>query len=213
MRSFRDFTPSRSASPVTIAPRFFSCLRIKRNITATPARLDTRPVAGGYLGGILTRWITRHCHAATESSGANPGKLVRRAALAEPDLERYTIRLPVRGLRSECPLCETDKSRCHEQSPLSVGSCFLYPLSRTDAPSLRPHYRTSPLLGRRRRTRRCWPPSAAQTVCAVFPRTAFTKTHVAGMQWKELIRSGSPARTRHTMWPTVAPSNPRSASV
>jgi hypothetical protein len=57
----------RSASPVTIAPCFFSCLRIKRSITASPARLDTRPVASGYLGGISTHWITRHGHAATKT--------------------------------------------------------------------------------------------------------------------------------------------------
>ena len=31
---------------------------------------------------------------------------------------------------------------------------------------------------------RCWPPSAAQTVHAVFPHTAFTKTHASGMQSK-----------------------------
>ena len=30
--------------------------------------------------------------------------------------------------------------------------------------------------GRRRRTLRCWPPSAAQTARAVFPHAAFTKT-------------------------------------
>src|SRR3989440_13083706 len=29
-----------------------------------------------------------------------------------------------------------------------------------------------------------WPPSAAQTVRAVFPHTAFTKTHASGMQSK-----------------------------
>jgi len=34
----------------------------------------------------------------------------------------------------------------------------------------------SDLSGRRRRTRRCWPPSAAQTARAVFPHAAFTKT-------------------------------------
>ena len=59
--------PSRSASPVTIAPRLLSRLRIKRPITGSPARLDTRPVASGYLGGTLTRWIMQHCHAATKT--------------------------------------------------------------------------------------------------------------------------------------------------
>jgi hypothetical protein len=32
-----------------------------------PARLDTRPVASGYLDGTLTRWNIRHCHAATKT--------------------------------------------------------------------------------------------------------------------------------------------------
>src|SRR3954468_7717844 len=36
-----------------------------------------------------------------------------------------------------------------------------------------------------------WPPSAAQTVRAVFPHTAFTKTHASEMQWKESIEQGS----------------------
>jgi hypothetical protein len=55
--------------------------------------------------GLHTRWVTlrdplrrrlqplRYLHD-WESSGGNPGALVRPAALAEPDLERYSIRLP-----------------------------------------------------------------------------------------------------------------------
>jgi hypothetical protein len=43
----------------------FSCLRIKHPVTGMPARLNTRPVASGYLGGIRTRQTTRHCQAAT----------------------------------------------------------------------------------------------------------------------------------------------------
>ena len=66
-RSFRDFPPSRPASPGTIAPRLLSCLRIKPTVTGEPARLDTRPVASDYLGGTLTRWNMRHCHAATKT--------------------------------------------------------------------------------------------------------------------------------------------------
>src|SRR5215470_13775129 len=45
-----------------------------------------------------------------------------------------------------------------------------------------------------------WPPSAAQTVHAVFPHTAFTKTPASEMPRKESIGSGSPARTRRTTW-------------
>ena len=47
--------PSGAASPVPFAPRLLLCLRIKRPVTGTPARLNTRPVASGYLGGIRTR--------------------------------------------------------------------------------------------------------------------------------------------------------------
>ena len=47
----------------------FLCLRIKHPVTGLPARLNTRPVASGYLGGIRTRQTTRHCQAAT--SGAS----------------------------------------------------------------------------------------------------------------------------------------------
>jgi len=36
---------------ITIAPRFLSCLRIKHPVTSSPARLDSRPVANGYLRG------------------------------------------------------------------------------------------------------------------------------------------------------------------
>ena len=35
-----------------------------------------------------------------ESSGGNLGEPIRPTALAEPDLERYTIRLPVRVIGS-----------------------------------------------------------------------------------------------------------------
>ena len=45
-------------------------LQINRTVTAAPARLDTRPVASGYLGGTLTRWNTRHGHAATRTRPA-----------------------------------------------------------------------------------------------------------------------------------------------
>lgn len=61
---FGTSSPSGSALPVTFAPRLLSYLRIKHVITATPARLDTWPVASGYQGGIHTRSTTRHCQAA-----------------------------------------------------------------------------------------------------------------------------------------------------
>src|SRR5215469_16964059 len=43
--------------------------------------------------------------------------------------------------------------------------------------------------GRRWRTGlpRHWPPSAAQTWCAVFPRHAFTKALASAPQWKESV--------------------------
>ncbi len=63
--AFRDSTSSGSASPVTFAPRLLSCLRINQRVTPLTARLDTRPVASGYLGGIRTHSITRPCQVAS----------------------------------------------------------------------------------------------------------------------------------------------------
>src|SRR5260370_22250145 len=68
-----------------------------------------------------------------------------------------------------------------------------------------PHVAGSPDLevsGRRWRIElpRCLPPSAAQTVHAVFPHTAFTKTHASGMLLKVLVEQGSPAHTHRTAW-------------
>jgi len=57
-----------------------------------------------------------------------------------------------------------------------------------------------------------WPPSAAQTVRAVFPHTAFTKTHASEMQSKGSTESSSPARTRRTAWFPATVSSHRSAT-
>jgi hypothetical protein len=64
-RLFRGSIPSRSALSVTIAPRHFLCLRIKHVVATMPARLNSRPVASGYLGRVPTCKITRPCQAAT----------------------------------------------------------------------------------------------------------------------------------------------------
>jgi len=63
--------------------------------------------------------------------------------------------------------------------------------------------------GRRWRIRfpRCWPPSAAQTVHAVFPHTAFTKTHASGMQSKVSTEQGLPAHTHRRAWSPAVVSN------
>ena len=71
---------------------------------------------------------------------------VRPAALAEPDLVHYTIRLPAGVIHRGFPRCETNQSCGHGLNPLSVGPCFSDSFSPTDTPSLRPHYRTSSLL-------------------------------------------------------------------
>jgi hypothetical protein len=63
---FRGSIPSRSASPVTLAPRLLSCLRINQPVTALTARLDTGPVASVYPGGSHTHQNTRHCQAAAD---------------------------------------------------------------------------------------------------------------------------------------------------
>jgi hypothetical protein len=55
---------------------------------------------------------------------------------------------------------------------------LLHKHTRSKGPFLRRHYPASSVSGRRWRIRlpSRWPPSAAQTWCAVFPRHAFTKT-------------------------------------
>ena len=57
-----------------------------------------------------------------------------------------------------------------------------------------------------------WPPSAAQTVRAVFPHTAFTKTRASEVQSKGSTESSSPARTRHTAWFPATVASHRSAT-
>jgi hypothetical protein len=57
-----------------------------------------------------------------------------------------------------------------------------------------------------------WPPSATQTVHAVFPHTAFTKTPASEMPRKESIGSDSPAHTRRTTWFPAAVASHRSAN-
>ena len=64
-KHFGTQLPSGAALPVPFAPRLLSRLRIKHPVTGMPARLNTRPVASGYLGGIRTRQTARHCQAAT----------------------------------------------------------------------------------------------------------------------------------------------------
>jgi len=46
------------------APRLLSRLRINQPVITLTARLDSRPVASGYLERILTCKITRHCQVA-----------------------------------------------------------------------------------------------------------------------------------------------------
>ena len=54
-QTFRGSTPSRSASPVTFAPRLLSCLHIDSPVTRSAARLHTGLAAHDYPGGTLTR--------------------------------------------------------------------------------------------------------------------------------------------------------------
>src|SRR5215471_16937815 len=74
-------------------------------------------------------------------------------------------------------------------------------------------YRHPP--GRRWRTKspRCWPPSAAQTWCAVFPRHAFTKARASALQWKVLVSLAAPTHTRHTACASAAASSHSCASI
>src|SRR6266568_4004156 len=69
--------------------------------------------------------------------------------------------------------------------------------------------------GRRWRTEllRRWPPSAAQTWCAVFPRHAFTKALASAMQSKESVSPVGPAHTRRTACASAVASNRSCASM
>ena len=68
--------------------------------------------------------------------------------------------------------------------------------------------------GRRWRTElpQRWPPSAAQTWCAVRPRHAFTKAPSSAMQWKESVSPVGPAHTRHRACVLAAASSRSCAS-
>ena len=52
---FQDSILQGQLDLLPFAPRLLSYLRIKHRVTVMPARLDTRPVASGYRGGIRTR--------------------------------------------------------------------------------------------------------------------------------------------------------------
>ena len=54
-QNFRGSTPSRSAPPVTFAPRLLSCLHIVSSVTSRAARLDTGLGARDYPRRIHTR--------------------------------------------------------------------------------------------------------------------------------------------------------------
>ena len=53
-----------SSTCYLFAPRLLSCLRINQRVTTPTARLDSRPVASGYLGRIRSCKMPRHCQAA-----------------------------------------------------------------------------------------------------------------------------------------------------
>ena len=106
--------------------------------------------------------------------------------------ERFSLRLTYMLLLRSCKLMVF--------LSFTLAFLFLGVNANSRAPSLHGHYSASPLSGRRWRIGfpRCWPPSAAQTVHAVFPHTAFTKTHSSGTQSKVLTEPGLPAHTHRT---------------
>ena len=53
-----------SSTCYLFAPRLLSCLRINQRVATLTARLDSRPVASGYLGRIRSCKMPRHCQAA-----------------------------------------------------------------------------------------------------------------------------------------------------
>jgi hypothetical protein len=89
-------------------------------------------------------------------------------------LHRKTRSSPCDTACSEVP---GSYSVLSDSSSITAPS-LLHKHTRSKGPFLRRHYPASSVSGRRWRIRlpSRWPPSAAQTWCAVFPRHAFTKT-------------------------------------
>jgi len=70
------------ATAIPLAPRRLSCLRIKRSIAETSARLDSRPAAYGYLYGIYTHMLTQpFFQVATTDSMAATEAFLRRSQI------------------------------------------------------------------------------------------------------------------------------------
>src|SRR5580658_8466756 len=112
--------------------------------------------------------------------------------------ELHLLPFPCYPAHTRQPLGHVDSALCRKRAGLMD-------VLLDQRPSLLTLRRRSPAFVRM--THRCrvgggalarWPPSAAQTVHAVFPHTAFTKTHASETQSKELTESSSPARTRCT---------------
>jgi hypothetical protein len=114
---------------------------------------------------------------------------------------------PLRSTLGASPLPPSGSSSC-----LDIWRLASWRLTDVRSP-FRSALRPRGLSGRRRRTRGCWPPSAAQTARAVFPHTAFTTVQpMAAGARKESARSSSPAPTRPGDGAGAAFSTPCSAT-
>ena len=80
---------SGSASPVTFAPRLLLYLRINQRVTPLTARLNTRPVANGYLGGLRTHSITQPCQVASPHPALGQ-ELMPAHTKGHPQITRFT---------------------------------------------------------------------------------------------------------------------------
>ena len=127
--NFRGSIPSRSASPVTLAPRLLSCLRINPPVAGQTARLDTGPVASGYPGGLPTHSSTRHRQAATDPISSfslhflYPHAANARFAASLVGLYGDALVIIHRKEHTQAMVQETraDRARCHIESGRRMG--------------------------------------------------------------------------------------------
>src|SRR6266545_1037399 len=192
----RDFYPAVRHGLIPVCDEVFPHRRKKRR---PPRRLDVREflaidpsgaaVALRYTVGLFEGLDLRHVH-------------------EEPPEAMRLVRLRL-STNPPPQLLQTDGRFCHF-TPASPWLAEYSPVRVLPSGRVLLHAHHQCRVGGGALAR--WPPSAAQTIHAVFPHTAFTKTHASEMQSKESTESSSPARTRHTAWFPAAVASHRFAT-
>ena len=155
------------------------------------------PMGSGRPGSLLTLAPHRSGRAGSAASGSSTDSFAtRRRVPAGPGSQAMATAIPTACLASSAIRC-----RDVETGP-TLGVLAVFPSNgatcRCPLPSTGSRGRNSPVSavsGRRRRPPKGSPPSAAQTVRAVFRHTAFTRVPVAE-RWKVSARSGEQDHTR-----------------